>query len=163
MLPTLATASLLGVIGAAIAVLALALIVMPKMADPAIPTPQDVQLLLQDTVTKTASFDSAGLDLGSGYAPGGGGQAVQGLVNVTAADRADSNETYTFKLQESSDNSTFTDVSPAVAVPVSGATATVGVVQLKGFVVKRYVRLSLTAAGTTPSVTYKAWLNPVKI
>lgn len=162
MIPTLATVSLTAIAGV-IAILMLALVVMPKMADPAIPTPQDTQLLLQDTVTKTASFDSVALDLGSGYAPGGGGQAVQGLVNVTAADRADSNETYTFKLQESSDNSTFTDVSPAVAVPVAAAVATLGVVQLKGFVTKRYVRLSLAVAGTTPSVTYKAWLNPVKI
>ena len=95
------------------------------MSDPIIPTPQDTQLVLQDTVTKTASFTSAGKDLGSGYAPGGLGQPVAAVVNVTALDTADGNETYTFALHESDDN------------------------------------VSYAAAGTTPSITYKAWLNPL--
>ena len=131
------------------------------MADPTIPTPQDVQLLLQDVVTKTASFNSTALDLGAGYAPGGPGRRMSGVVNVTAADRSSGDETYTFKLQESDDNVTFLDAGAAESVPVSGTTATLGVVLVRGVVKRRYVRLVLTAAGTTPSVTYKAWLNPL--
>ena len=84
------------------------------MSDPIIPTPQDTQLVLQDTVTKTASFTSAGKDLGSGYAPGGLGQPVAAVVNVTALDTADGNETYTFALHESDDN---------VSYAAAGATA----------------------------------------
>src|SRR6476469_1600635 len=76
------------------------------MSDPIIPTPQDTQLLLQDNVTKTASFNSAGKDLGSGYAPGGLGQSVAAVVQVSAMDTADGNETYGFALQESDDNVT---------------------------------------------------------
>src|SRR5688572_12772387 len=43
------------------------------MSDPIIPTPQDTRLLIQDTTTKTASYNTPGLDLGAGYAPGGPG------------------------------------------------------------------------------------------
>jgi hypothetical protein len=125
------------------------------MSDPIIPTPQDTQLVLQDTVTKTASFTSAGKDLGSGYAPGGLGQPVAAVVNVTALDTADGNEAYTFALHESDDN---------VSYAAAGATAealAVGTVAVKARIKSRYVRLVLTAAGTTPSITYKAWLNPL--
>jgi hypothetical protein len=125
------------------------------MSDPIIPTPQDTQLVLQDTVTKTASFTSAGMDLGGGYAPGGLGQPVAAVVNVTALDTADGNETYAFALHESDDN---------VSYAAAGATAealAVGTVAVKARIKSRYVRLVLTAGGTTPSITYKAWLNPL--
>ena len=125
------------------------------MSDPIIPTPQDTQLQIQDTLTRTASYNTAGLDLGSGYAPGGVGQPVAAVVNVTAADTADGNEAYTFVLQESADNATFAACGAAVAVTDPG------VVAVKGRVKRRYVRLALTVAGTTPSITFKAWLNPL--
>jgi hypothetical protein len=135
------------------------------MAEPTIPGPQDEQLRLDGAAgaaatTQTASTNSTALDMGSGFAPSGIGMPVAGLVNVTAADRAQSDETYNFKLQESSDNSAWTDICANVAVPVSGATATLGVVVCKGLLSKRYVRLVSTIAGTTPSVTFKAWLHP---
>src|SRR6185503_18000231 len=123
------------------------------MADPTLPTPQDTQLLLQDTTTKTSSYNTPGLDLGSGYSPGGLGQPLGAVVNVTAIDTADSNETYSFVMQESADNSTFNPVGAALAVSAAGVTA------VKGRVTKRYVRLALTIGGTTPSITFKAWLH----
>jgi len=48
------------------------------MADPIIPTPQDTRLLIQDTTTKTAAFNTPAIDLGAGFAPGGLGLAVGG-------------------------------------------------------------------------------------
>jgi hypothetical protein len=120
-----------------------------------IPTPQDKRLLLQETVTKTTNFDALAIDLGVGYAPGGPGQLVSALVAVVARDLADGNETYAFALQESADNVAFT---------MCGAPATVasnGVTPVKGVLTKRYLRLALTVGGTTPSITYKAWLNPL--
>jgi hypothetical protein len=45
-------------------------------------------------------------------------------------------------------------------VAVAGAVATLGVILAKGVVTKPYVRLDLVVAGTTPSITYKAWFNP---
>ena len=79
---------------------------------------------------------------------------VAGVVNVTALDLASTNETYSAQLEESSDNSTFTAAGPAVSI-----TAT-GVKSVPGFLSKRYNRIKLTLGGTTPSITYEAWLNP---
>lgn len=125
------------------------------MPSPTIPTPQDSRLLLQDTVTKTASFNSAGLDLGSGFAPGGPGQRMSAVIAVVTRDISDGNETYSFTLQESADNSAFTACGAAATVSAAG------VVLARGVVTKRYVRLALATSGTTPSITYKAWLNPL--
>ena len=80
---------------------------------------------------------------------------MAGVVNVTALDLASSNETYALTLEESSDNSTFTAASAAQAVTATGAVA------VRGWLNKRYARLSLVVGGTTPSITFKAWLNPV--
>ena len=125
------------------------------MADPIIPTPQDTRLLIQDTTTKTAAYNTPGLDLGAGFAPGGLGLPVGAVVQVTAADIADGNESYNFVLQESTDNVTFLPASASVSANGVGAFA------VRGRVTRRYVRLALTVAGTTPSITFKAWLNPL--
>ena len=125
------------------------------MADPIIPTPQDTQFLIQDTTNKTASFNTPAADFGSGFSPGGLGKPVAGVVQVTVLDLADGNETYSFVLQESSDNVTFTAAGASIS-----ATA-VGAVAVRGWVTKRYARLALTVSGTTPSITFKAWINPL--
>ena len=80
------------------------------------------------------------MDLGSGYAPGGVGQPVAAVVNVTAVDTTDGNETYSFVLQESADNSTYAPCGAAVSVTATGVAA------VKGRVKSRYVRLALTAS-----------------
>jgi hypothetical protein len=118
-----------------------------------IPTPQDKRLLLQDTVTKTASYNSAGFDLGA--APGGPGQRMSALVAVVTRDTGSGDETYSFVMQESADNATFAACGPAAAIAGNGVAIVRGVVQ------QRYVRLALTIGGTTPSITFKAWLNPL--
>jgi hypothetical protein len=125
------------------------------MPNPTIPTPQDAGLLMQDTTTKTAVYQTPGLDLGSGFAPGGLGKPAAAIVNATALDLVDGNETYSLVLQESADNVSFTNAGAATAVTAIGVTA------VKGWITKRYVRLSLTVVGTTPSITFKAWLNPL--
>ncbi|QOV87410.1 hypothetical protein [Humisphaera borealis] len=125
------------------------------MSSPIVPTPQDARLLLQDTVTKTATFNSTALDLGAGYAPGGPGRRMTALVAVVSRDTDDGNEAYTFTLQESSDNATF------AACGVGTVAVSTGVTVVRGVSTKRYIRLVLTTSGTTPSITYKAWLNPL--
>lgn len=122
-----------------------------------IPGPFDAELLLEDAagVTKTASYDGASLDLGAGYAPGGIGQPAAAVVQVSALDTADTDETYTAVVEESADNSTFTPAGPEIAITATGA------LSVPGFISKRYVRLKLTLAGTTPSITYKAHLVPL--
>src|SRR3954463_3518766 len=125
------------------------------MADPIIPTPQDTQFLLQDTTTKTAAFNTPAVDFGLGFSPGGLGKPVAGGVQVPALDPVDGNETYTFVLQESSDNVTFT------AAGASTSASAVGGVAVRGWVTKRYARLALTVRGTTPSIPFKAWITPL--
>ena|SRR5688572_18015835 len=124
------------------------------MADPIIPTPQDNQLLLQDTTTKTANFNTPAIDCGAGFAPGGLGKPMAAIVHVTAIDTGDGNETYNFVLQESTDNVSFTPAGATVAV-------TAGVHAVRGWLTKRYARVALTVAGTTPSITFKSFLNPL--
>jgi hypothetical protein len=150
--------------------LAIVLVVIagaPAMASTFIPGPPDAELLLQDAVTKTASFTGAWLDLGQGFAPGGIGMPAAGVINVTAADRANSDETYDFKIEEAdadasgaADAATVRTCSVPVSVPVNGAAATIGIVLAKSFITGRFVRLVVTIAGTTPSITYSANLNP---
>src|SRR4051794_10222595 len=109
-----------------------------------LPTPQDTALLLQDTTTKTASYNTPGLDLGAGFSPGGLGKPVAAVVNITAIDHGNSNETYAFTLEESSDNVTFT------AAGASSSTIVTGAIAVRGWLTKRYVRLALVIGGTTP-------------
>jgi hypothetical protein len=106
-------------------------------------------------IAKAVSTLAHPLHLSAGFSPGGLGLAVGGVVQVTAADLADGNETYSFVLQESSDNVTFSAASAAVS------TGAAGTYPVRGRVTKRFVRLALTVGGTTPSVTFKAWLNPL--
>jgi hypothetical protein len=125
------------------------------MADPIVPTPQDTQLLLQDTTTKTTAFNTPAVDLGAGFNPGGLGKPVAAVVQVFAMDVADGNESYTFTLQESSDNVSYTAAGAGVAATGVGALAA------RGWATKRYIRLALTVGGTTPSVTFKTKLKPL--
>lgn len=136
-----------------------ALALAPAMADPTIIGPQDSQLALQASVTKTATFNSTGLDLGSGFAPAGGGMPMQAIVNYSAGDFTTGDETYTFKIQDSPDNSAWTDRSPGVAAPVTVA-APAGAITIPCSIQQRYVRLVNTIAGTTPTITYSAYLQP---
>lgn len=154
----LATIGILGLL-AAVMIIALAVILAPKMADPQILGPMDTAMPLQAAaVTKTASFNSAGLDLGSGYAPGANGQPCQAAIPISALDFTTGDETYSFKLQDSPDDSTYTDIGAAV----SALSANVGSsIVLNGTIKQRYVRLALTEAGTTPSLTYgPVYLRP---
>ena len=76
---------------------------------------------LESSATKTATFNGTSFDQGSGFAPGGIGMPVAAVVNVSALDTADGNETYSAQLEESSDNSTFTAAGPAVSITATGA------------------------------------------
>ena len=120
-----------------------------------LPTPQDQALVLQATATKTASFNSAALDLGSGFAPGGVGMPAAAVVLVSALDTSSGDESYSFLIEDSADNVTFAPIGASQAVTAAGAVA------VSGRVARRYVRLKLTVSGTTPSISYKAWLNPL--
>lgn len=116
---------------------------------------QDELLKLQAGGTFTATGNSAALDLGNGYAPGGGGWPAQVAVKVTAVKTSAGNEAYAFRFQDSPDGATWTDRTPAVAAQA------VDTFVLAGFVLAQFVRLAWTIAGTAPTVTIAdAYLNP---
>jgi hypothetical protein len=119
-----------------------------------IPTPQDETLRLEAVITKTATFVGTTVQR-SGLAPGGIGMLEAIVVNVSAVDRTTGDETYVFQAQESADGATWTDAGPAAA-----SVTAVGAFSVGAIFTQAYRRLHLTAAGTTPSITYEAYENP---
>jgi len=120
-----------------------------------IPTPQDDKLIMEAAVTKTVTGTGTVLDLGIGFAPGGVGQPNVAVTQITAVDFTTGDESYKLQVMESSDNASFTQAGPIITLAPA-----VGVVAIPAFISKRYVRLDYTLGGTTPSITYNAWLNP---
>ena len=108
-------------------------------------------------IVATASANGSGVDT-LGY--------HDGMLVVTAGviDLASGNETYTFTLEESDDNSSFAAVSGvSLTITASAQTKFARIANLNT-TRKRYLRAVLTAAGTTPSIAYSAHIllgNPV--
>jgi hypothetical protein len=87
------------------------------------------------------------------------------VINVTAVDIADGNETYTLTVQGSNvaDMSSGVETLAATAVTPSLAT-TNGRIELpftnyKYGTAYRYLRMFTTVAGTTPSINYSAYMS----
>jgi hypothetical protein len=160
MTPILATGllgfSLLGLIVAA------ALALSAFMAEPQVIGPQDAQLVLHPLAVRTASFNGTGLDLGAGFAPSGGGQPMQAVLFFTALDRVTGDETYSFRIEDSPDNATWTARSADRTVAQEGFTTTgaSGTFTIGCNIVQRYVRVVGTLAGTTPSISLTVYLQP---
>lgn len=116
-----------------------------------VPTPQDEASRIEIAATRTANFNGTTYDQGAGFAPGGIGMPAAAVVNQTAVVGTG---TYAWVLEESADGATWTAAGAAVAGPTTARAFSV-----PGFVSQRYVRVRLTVGGTSPSVTYEAWLN----
>ncbi len=123
--------------------------------DPKNVGPVDTQLQLQAAGAVTASANGTALDLGAGWAPAAGGVPMLAILPFTALKRSAGNETYAFKLQDSPDNSTWTDAGANRATADDGyaADGTTGLLAVGGFIRNRYVRLVMTLAGTAPTIT----------
>ena len=113
----------------------------------------DGSMVIQAAVTNAASANGPALSMGAGYAPGGLGQALAAAVTVTAVKTSAGNETYSLKLQQSSDGSAWEDIGVGVLVPAAG------VVVVKGLCTMANLRLVLTAGGTLPSITYSGLIG----
>jgi len=98
---------------------------------------------------RTASANGTGVDT-KGYRDG------MAVINAGTIDLASGNETYTFSIEESDDNSTFTAVSGLTNTVT--ANDQVKEIRLSDLNVtrKRYLRVVLTTAGTTPSIAGSA-------
>lgn len=115
----------------------------------------DALLTLQSAVTKTATFNGTGVDLGVGTPKT---RALAARVKVTSASGSAGTGTMTFTVDASSDNTTFYNVaSGAKDAILFTSSAQSKVIDIPFVTDKRYVRLTLTVAnGTTPSCVYSA-------
>lgn len=117
--------------------------------------PTDALLSLQSTkVTKTGTFNSTGVDLVTGTPRRG----LKARIIYSAASTSSGAGAATFRITESSDNSTFTGIFQTTeASLVLGTTAISGEIFIPFETSKRYVRLELSAiSGTGATVDYFA-------
>ena len=117
----------------------------------------DANSVLQASVTKTASFNSAGVDLKTGTPRRG----LKAVVRYSAANHASGTGTFTFSMEHSDDNTTFYATgSGAADVITLTTTAQAGEIFIPFETSKRYVRLveTLGAGSTTPTITYEGWI-----
>lgn len=120
--------------------------------------PSDANLVLQASVTKTATFNGAWLDLG----------ATRGLFDVlwarieySAATNASGSNTVAFTLDTSDDGSTAVGTAQFAGSDSNIALSTTAQAAIQYIVfvtVHRYVRLTatVTGAGSTPTITYQS-------
>lgn len=121
----------------------------------------DSKLTLQASVIKTASFDSAGVDLKTGTPNYG----LVARVIYSAAANASGSNTVAWKMQHSDDDSTYYDLASNAENNLTlSTTAQAGEAFIPFRTSKRYVRLVLTVngAGTSPTVTYLADIVPAR-
>lgn len=104
---------------------------------------------------RTASANGTGFDLEGSN--GAEGEAIVILASDAAS--AGSSPTLDVKLQESSDNSTFTDISGATFTQVTDAAQALEKISINTNDVKRYLRAVGTIGGTSsPAFTYSVAL-----
>lgn len=109
----------------------------------------DVAVSLAPVGNRTASANGTGVDI-QGY---DGAEVV--IVAGTITDG-----THTPKVQESDDNSTYTDVAAADLVGTALVAITASSVQRISYVgIKRYIRVATTVSGTTTGGMYVATVN----
>lgn len=109
--------------------------------------------VLQAEVTKTASFNGAGLDLSKGT-------RLEGMVArvlYSAASNASGSGTVTFSIEHSDDNAVFVALASGAADKITLTTTDqAGEIFIPFQTSKRYVRLVCTiSGGTTPTITYE--------
>src|SRR5437868_6163353 len=116
--------------------------------DPQIVGPLDVSMMLAAQGTYAANQNFAGLDLGAGFVPAGGGVPMQAIVSIASLKRSVGDEVYTFKVQDSPDNATWTDRSAGRTNVDEGLTVHNGggVFGVGAAIRNRYVRLAYTIA-----------------
>lgn len=116
----------------------------------------DALSVLQTEATKTATANGPAVDTMKGTQ----GRTLWARVNYKAATNVSGSNGVVFSIEESSDNSSFTQVSAAPSIALS-TTAQTGEIFLPVLATKRYVRLTATisGAGSTPSITYSGDLG----
>jgi hypothetical protein len=123
--------------------------------------PADALTVLQSPkVTKTATFNSTGVDLVTSTPRRG----LKARIIYSAASTSAGAGSITFRITESSDNSTFTGIYQTTEATVTlSTTAVSGEIFIPFETSKRYVRLELSAiSGTGATVDYLADISLVR-
>jgi hypothetical protein len=127
----------------------------------------DAQLQFSDDQALTATANSTNIvDLGADNNIGIG-QAMGVLIIVkVAADNTTTNETYTVTVT-TDDNAAFSSETTLVAATTLAAGSAIGtriiIPIAPNATAERYLRLTYTLGGTTPTVTLDAWLTPIDL
>jgi hypothetical protein len=117
--------------------------------------PADALTVLQATkVTKTGTFNCTGLDLVTGTPRRG----LKARIIYSAASTSSGSGSATFRITESSDNSTFTGIFQTTESTITlSTTAVSGELFIPFETSKRYVRLELSAiSGTGATIDFLA-------
>jgi hypothetical protein len=104
-------------------------------------------------ITKTATFAGTAFDLGVVASQAGIGKPLAAVIKYSGLVATG---TYVATLMDSPDAATWTAIGPAITIPPGVAS---GKLSIPGFRTQRYVALALTLGGTSPSITYDAWLT----
>lgn len=109
---------------------------------------------MQALVTKTSAFNSTGLDLKTGSPK----RSLYARIIYKNASTSAGAGSATFRVTESSDNSTFTGIHQTTESTITlGTTAVSGEIAIPFETNKRYVRLELSAiSGTGATIDYLA-------
>ena len=122
---------------------------------------QDALQVLQASTTKTATFNSTGVNIGGSPSPT---RALVARVRYSAASTSSGAGAATFRVTESDDDSSYGGAhqSPEAALTLS-TTAIAGVLHIPFVTKKKYVRLELSAiSGTGATVTYESDIQPAQ-
>lgn len=115
----------------------------------------DANLVVQASVTKTATFTGAGVDLTNGTPRRG----LKMRVLYSAATNASGSNSVAFQVDTSADNSAWNSADFVIHENdvVLSTTAQSGEIFIPFETDKRYVRLTatFTGAGSTPTITYQ--------
>ena len=121
--------------------------------------PSDANLVLQASTTKTATFNSTGIDLKTGTPA----RPLVARVTFSAANTSSGAGTATLRITSGTDNSTFGRIlgQPAETTLTLSTTAQAATVYIPFVTPDRYVRLELSAiTGTGATITYQAEVLP---
>jgi len=125
----------------------------------------DALMLLADAQAFTATaYSTNTIDLGAATREIGVGEALELVVTVdVAGDRTTGDETYEVQIVQSANaNLSSHDVLVSRAIPVADLAAgkVIRVPLPAGSVTKRYIGARLVLAGTTPTITVTAFIQP---
>lgn len=127
----------------------------------------DAQLQFSDDQALTATANSTNIvDLTSDRNIGIGAEMAVLVIVKVAADNTTANETYTVTVTTDNDVAfgSETTVVAATTLAAGSAAGTRLIIPLPpDAVTERYLRLTYTLGGTTPTVTLDAWLTPMAL